>query len=353
MISALLAILKFLGILLLFCLGLILVILLLVLFVPVRYKLTARRKPEEDGTPITAEVKITWLLHILNVAFSYPKAAYVRVRLFCFTAFSTKKSAEDDSDSDSSSEAKERTKKKKTGKKKWKKQKSESQENAREDETEAEISTAGGNGENPQQADSAKSMDSTKSMDSSESMSSAAEPDAVSAAPGQVPDEDDGEGAKKSVIDKFVEFFRKLFELLTNIRYTITGIYDKIKQVVNNIQYYIQIIKSDTFGRAWGVCSKQALSLLKSIGPRKVAGTLLIGTGDPASTGEVMAAYGILYPLIGDHIALTPDFEQKIVEGELLIKGKITVFKAIKTAWIIYFNKDLRRLIKLFKREAA
>ncbi len=37
MISALLAILKFPGILLLFCMGLILVILLLVLFVPVRY----------------------------------------------------------------------------------------------------------------------------------------------------------------------------------------------------------------------------------------------------------------------------------------------------------------------------
>ncbi|MDE6963832.1 MAG: DUF2953 domain-containing protein, partial [Lachnospiraceae bacterium] len=117
--------------------------------------------------------------------------------------------------------------------------------------------------------------------------------------------------------------------------------------------YYINIIKSDTFVRAFGVCSKQALSLLKSIGPRKVTGSLVIGTGDPAGTGQVMAAYGILYPLIGDHIAVTPDFERQIVEGDLLIKGKITVFRAVKTAWIIYFNRDLRRLIQLFKREAA
>ena len=330
MISALLAILKFPGILLLFCMGLILVILLLVLFVPVRYKLTARRKPEEE--PIAAEVKVTWLLHIISVAFSYPKAAYVRVRLFCFTVFSTQKSAGDNSDSGTGSETE--SEKKKGGKQKRKKQKAESEENTKEDETGQEISTAGGNEESLKQADSAKSGVS-------------------SAVPVAEPDDADGEDVKKSVIDKFVEFFRKLFELLRNIRYTITGIYDKIKQVVNNIQYYIEIIKSDTFGRAWGVCSRQALSLLKSIGPRKVEGTLLIGTGDPASTGEVMAAYGILYPLIGSHIALTPDFEQKIVEGELLIKGKITVFKALKTAWIIYFNKDLRRLIKLFKREAA
>ena len=79
----------------------------------------------------------------------------------------------------------------------------------------------------------------------------------------------------------------------------------------------------------------------------------MIGTGDPASTGQVIAIYGILYPLLGNHIDIIPDFEQQIVEGDLLIKGKITLFRLVKTAWIVYFNKDLRRLIKLLKREAV
>ena len=45
--------------------------------------------------------------------------------------------------------------------------------------------------------------------------------------------------------------------------------------------------------------------------------------------------------------------ENQIVEGELLVKGRITVFKALKMALVVFFNKDVRRLIKLLKREAV
>ncbi len=158
---------------------------------------------------------------------------------------------------------------------------------------------------------------------------------------------------EKGLWSRLWEFLHKLLSLFQNIRYTIARICDKIKDIVNNIQYYLKILKSDTFRRAWSVCSGEALSLLRSILPGKVSGRLTIGTGDPAGTGQVFALYGILYPLAGSHIDVTPDFERRILEGELLVKGKITVFKAVKTAWRIYFNRDLRRLIKLLKREAA
>ena len=148
-------------------------------------------------------------------------------------------------------------------------------------------------------------------------------------------------------------FFGSLFRILRNIKYTILKIYDKIKHIVRNIRYYLAVIKSETFQRAYKVCSTQIVRLLKGILPKKLEGTLRIGTGDPASTGQVMAVYGILYPLLGDNIAITPDFEEQVIEGRLNIKGKITVFCILKTAWIIYFNKDLRRVMKLFKREAA
>ncbi|MCM1134186.1 MAG: DUF2953 domain-containing protein [Clostridium sp.] len=303
-------VLKILGIAVLAVLGILLTILLLVLFVPIRYKITAHRKIIEE-VPVVAEIKITWLLHILNAAFSYPKAAYVRVRLFCYTIFKIGEK------SDSGTEGK----KKKPAKKEKKFTKKEKEtENRKEEKKEAGSST-----EESSNADISKSNADTSNNEAAE--------------------EDMEEGG-----NKFVKFFRKLLELLRNIRYTIVKIYDKIRHVVNNIQYYIKILKSDAFSGAWAVCSKQVLSLLKSIGPRKISGTLLIGTGDPASTGQIMAIYGILYPFIGEHVEITPDFEQQIVEGDLLIKGKITVFKALKTAWIVYFNRDMRRLIKLFKK---
>ena len=166
------------------------------------------------------------------------------------------------------------------------------------------------------------------------------------------PEQASGEASKEEK-RTIAGFFGSLFRILRNIKYTILKIYDKIKHIVRNIRYYLAVIKSETFQRAYKVCSTQIVRLLKGILPKKLEGTLRIGTGDPASTGQVMAVYGILYPLLGDNIAITPDFEEQVIEGRLNIKGKITVFCILKTAWIIYFNKDLRRVMKLFKREAA
>ena len=86
MISVLLSILKILGIVLLVLLGILLVFLLLILFVPVRYKVSAERDSGDEQT-LQAQVKITWLFHILNMLYSYPDAAYLRVRVFIFTVF--------------------------------------------------------------------------------------------------------------------------------------------------------------------------------------------------------------------------------------------------------------------------
>ena len=153
--------------------------------------------------------------------------------------------------------------------------------------------------------------------------------------------------------NKILAFLRKIWDVLKNIRYTIVRICDKIKDIVNNIQYYSNILKSDVFQRTWTLCSGQVLALLKSIRPRKFTGKLLIGLGDPARTGQALAIYGILYPMVGSHIEVTPDFGQRVLEWDFFVKGKITVFRFLKIAWALFFSRDLRRLLKLLKREAA
>lgn len=316
MISILLSVLKIFGILLIVVLGIILALILLVLFVPVRYRITARRKVTEE-IPVVARIKITWLFHILNAAFSYPEAAYVKVRIFCFTVFRSDK--------------KEKTKtKEEDGSKRNK-----------DYETQEEKEASG--------IDDGYSVQQKQNIQQEQQEQKAAEKQKSQSKQEQHEDK----GQTKEPEAKVCDFFKKLWAVFKNIKYTIIQIYGKIKYIVKNIQYYIKIVKSETFECAWRVCSGQVFSLLKSILPGKFMGNLLIGTGDPASTGQVLAIYGMLYPLFGNHIIITPDFEHQIVEGDLFIKGKITVFKVIKTAWIVYFNKDLRRLIKLFKREAA
>lgn len=320
MIAILLTILKVLGILLLILLLTVLTLLFLVLFVPLRYRVRICRK-EGEGKALSIEARVSWLLHLVNASFCYPEAAFLRVRVLGFTLFRSDKAKIRPDQSPKAplgDTEKGETKKQEKEPQKTKAQKK--PQNQRQDLPET--------GHKEQ---SINTEEGDKRADSGA----------------------EAKTEKEGFFSRVKEFFRKLLSLFQNIRYTIAQICDKIKHIVNNIQYYLNILKSDTFRRAWSVCSGQALCLLKSILPGKWTGSLVIGAGDPAGTGEILAVYGMLYPLLGNHISVTPDFERKIVEGELLIKGKITVMKGLKTAWKIYFNKDLRRLIKLFKREAA
>lgn len=295
MISIFLTILKIIGIVLLSLLLLLVTVLLLILFVPVRYRVSGFRK-QGDEVPVNVALKVTWLLHIVNVAFRYPEEAFIKVRLFCFTIFSTDKEQ--------------------TGKKK--KEQKDLSEEAIDKEEKPKTVTAGEETDHLEEELKEKE-----------------------------------EAFEKEDDPKISNFIKKLFSILKNIKYTICQIYGKIKHIIKNIRYYIRILKSDTFKRAWSFCSREVFILLKSILPRKFSADFVVGTGDPASTAQILSIQGILYPLVGEHINITPDFEHSIVEGNFFVKGKITVWRILLTAVRVYFNRDLRRVIRLFKKEAA
>ena len=81
MLHIILLILKIIGIVLLCLLGILLLALCSVLFVPVRYRIEITRKEGENQPPVVVRVKITWLLHFLNILIRYPAEVMVRVRI--------------------------------------------------------------------------------------------------------------------------------------------------------------------------------------------------------------------------------------------------------------------------------
>lgn len=322
--SMLLAILKIIGLVLLSVAAVLLLLILLVLFVPVRYRVVLRRKEQEqnqegEAVLLHARVRVSWLLHLVRVVVDYPESSVVKLKLLCFTLFRSDKGGKGE--------------KEKRADKKDKENK-ESQEGAVE--------------KNKTEENSEKSEIENVSKDGGEETESKN---------GKEPEREE-EQERAGFLERVREFFGKILSALKNIQYTFLKICDKIKHIVKSIRHYIEVIQSEAFGNAWRLCSGQVLALLKSIRPRKVRGNLLVGAGDPAATGNIMAVYGMLYPWVGNpksryYLALVPDFEQKIIEGNLQIKGKITVLRAVRTAWKIYFNKDVKKLIKMFKKEAA
>lgn len=301
--------LSFLGITLLIIIGIILLALILVLFVPVHY----RGEFIKNAEMMRAQIKVNWLLHIVRVYVNYEKELLIKAFVLFFKVY------------DSGRLPKE---------KKTKKDKNDKKESA--------VIT-----EDVQDADDA--VNSTDIEEQKDRTSDNENADTIKENQNKVYADNSGEGEEKARQN----IFAKIKDLFQNIICKCKSIYDKIKDIVQNINYYIELIKEEEtrviFGRVLG----RLLKVLKSIRPRKLKADVLVGTGSPDTTGYLMAVAGMLYPYLGKHVNIAPDFDNTIFEGKIDFKGRITLFIIIMHALKLYMDKELSNLISRFKREDA
>ena len=335
MLHIILLILKIIGIVLLSIVGIILLAFVCVLFVPVRYRVRLVREEGENAPPVTAYVKVTWLLHFINILVRYPAEVIVRVRILIFTLFRIP-------------EKDKKAHKEKTSQKtspKGKNKQGKGQEQQEEVSAEVEIS------EDKQEQTVSEEQESAAVSVVPESYEAFGGADEDSAER----EEDSEDEENPSFFGKIRLFFKKIKKFFQNIRYTIRQFCDKIKSVLDNIQYYREVLEGEPFRNSMELCKKELSWMFKKLKPDKFEADFIVGMEDPASTGEILAVCGILYPLIGPHIRVVGDFEcEKMrLEGRLYIRGKIRAFTFLRIVLRIYFNKNIKQLIKILKKEAV
>lgn len=269
-------ILKIAGILLGSILGICLLLLLLVLFVPVRYRVKGayhERPDVDDG--------ISWLFPVFNVRILYAGEDWqVTTRIFGFKL----KKKED----------------------KPQKRRSEKPETTEQTEhVQAEIT---------EQGESAQSE-----MKQSQ------------------PDE------KKSIIQKIREIFEK-------IKCTIRNICDKIKELMRKKEELQAFIKDEKNREAFRLIKDQLIYLWRHIRPRKLSLTCHFGFDDPSHTGQALAAGAVLYPLYRNKVRLYPDFENKVLEADGYMKGRIRIFPLVLIIIRLWKNKQIRAMVYKFMK---
>lgn len=328
MIHIVLFIIKIIGIVLLSVLGILALALICVMFVPVRYRVRVSRSEIEGSPPARVCVKVVWLLHFINVLVRYPAKVTVRARILFFTLFRIPAKEKKNKSAKKSVPAPEKRAGQAT--------EAEAIKGAAETQTTAE-GTAQATAEKTQAAEEQNAAEE-------------AETTAEEAAP------------KKSLADKIRDCAGRIRDILLkikkffeNIRYTIRNFCDKIKAAFNNIQYYREVLESDAFRSSLQLCKGELGRVLRKLKPDKFEADFIVGMEDPATTGEILAIFGILYPLIGQHVRIVGDFECDAthIEGELYIRGRIRVFTFIRMALRLYFNQDIRKMLRLFKKEAV
>ncbi|MCT4688160.1 DUF2953 domain-containing protein [Vallitalea sp.] len=120
----------------------------------------------------------------------------------------------------------------------------------------------------------------------------------------------------------------------------------KWKQIYSTIKDFI---KNEENRAVIKMIKDKVLKMIKHILPKKFQSKLIIGTGDPASTGYVVGVVSILYTVTGNKLKVVPDFNEKILQGCFYGKGKIYLIVLLKNTLSIILDKRVRKIYKTYK----
>lgn len=325
----LLTLLRILGILILAVILLVLLVVLLVLLVPIRYQVWIESKEENS---LYAKVRIHWLLHLISLTAEYRDELIYRLKILGITVLDEKKASTTE----------------RTG----------VANEPQPEENEPIIPKEPGIASSPVKPEILnveKKVEKTSKAESETESQSTAAPE-----PAPTP--------KKSFREKAEDIWIKVMEFISNIPEKIAALLEKWADFQENIGERVDALlgkieelnrKKDRLMRqlrdeqnqfAVKEIFKTLGKLLKHIRPRKLKIKGRLGFDDPAQTGQVFGIIGMLMPLYGEHIQLEAVFDEKIMEGDLYLSGRIRLGTLAWFAIRLVMRREVRRLISQVRR---
>ncbi len=143
--------------------------------------------------------------------------------------------------------------------------------------------------------------------------------------------------------------FAKIKAKIQKLRETISKTIAKIKKLIHQKEEVQRILGKPETKTAMKFVWSRLGRLLKHILPRRIKGYLAYGADNPATTGQVLGILSVLYARTGQLLEIRPNFTEKQLECDVLIKGRIQVFTLLVIAVKVALNKELRQVIKEFK----
>ena len=302
----LLGILKWLGILLLALLILILLLVLVVMFSPIQYRLAGEKKEEISGT-----FGVSWLFGAVKVDGGYTPAEQLKlkVKLLWFTRMGGEEKPE-----------------KKT--KKAKKKKEPKQEPVKQQEPDLQAAEkVEPKKEEPKEEEPKEEKPKVKPQRMEEKQPKTVRRVKLSEIEEKPPTED---------TEMILPNEEKIF-------FTGEEIEEKKEKIPSIVKEVWRIEDKKGICKALGKLLKR---LMKGILPGDLFVKATVGTGDPATTGYVLALAGILTAKFGNDIQIRGDFTKATAEDiEVRVKGKIVLGKLVWAVLAFVLTKPVRKAI--------
>lgn len=325
MLHVLLLILKITGIVIACILGLVILVVAAVLFVPVRYRADA-----DYHGKFKAHAKMSWF-GILRAFVSYDEELAIKAKALFITIYSNE-------------QKKEKISKHRTSKKKKTKHSEENIFSVNDDEAKKLTE----NEEKPQikmaEAVSDTKEDTQAVKNNVEDIKESAESlkEAVSKDESKMTQ---NKSFFDKVKDKCFAIYTKIKEIIKLIKDTVkkvSGAADRLKEKVSKAKEFV----TDEDNKAlFHFLVEQLKALVKIIRPKKYRINARVGFENPATMGKVLAYVSILYGISGVDLSLEPVFGEDVKEGSIFLKGSIQVFPVLVIALRVYRNEQFKKFI--------
>ena len=367
MMHVILTILKIIGIILLVLLAILLTVFLLLLFVPMRYRLHVRKQKdllEIDG-------RMTWLLHLIRADLTVKQMhgkAVIRAAGFKLKTLYFLKKEEDTDSTTAESTAPNVASEETASESEVPKPASEetiadsTASKAASEETIAD-STA------PKAASEETIADSTAPKAAAEEPASentapnatAEEPAAESTAPKAVSGKKTAENTKPKtkpgllgrMMNLAARILNKVLGLILQIPQLPAEVYDKIDSIQDQLcrKYDALQKKADPFlsieaEHMLGKGIRYLRYLIRGYAPRKITGYIRFGTGSPDLTGELTGLLYVLLPEAGTGYDIEPDFYELVLDTDTLATGQIRAYRLIWVGIRLILDKEFRTLLR-------
>lgn len=307
MLHILFLILKIAGIILAVILGIVVLLACIVLFVPVRYEILG--KCGGDIKSLKSRVCVTWLLRLVRLDIYY-KEQKLKWRIRILWIKKTGGQIKEEESGYEESNTKER-KSEETGFEEAS-EISESKEEVSEESHAVPEKPEGGREEGE------KSMEEIPETESGD-----AEASEVAAEPEEPSEEGTG------LPGKIWGFLHRIAE--------------KIRELKEKKDRILEFLRDETHIGAFRKGKKELFRLLRRLKPKKLLLEARFGFSDPCTTGQVLAGLSILYPVLGDSLAVTPDFENRVLKGRAEICGRIYACHFLILCWNVIWCRNVRR----------
>ena len=149
-----------------------------------------------------------------------------------------------------------------------------------------------------------------------------------------------------------VRIWMRLWNNYTRFRDKLRYIERKVKNIHDQMSWWRAFLEHPRVKAAFSLVWKHAKFLIGHVLPVKVEGKVTFSTEDPSLSGTILAVLGMSVPFHKNCVDVIPLFNgENYLRGYVDMRGRIYGFVFARAALVIYFNKNVKYVIKRWKHK--